>query len=357
MGLVRPPLPRAAPLDDARPATDAWTPLVSVIVVARNEEAHIGACLEGILRQDYPHDRLEVVVVDGMSEDRTGEVVAGFTRRAVPIRVLPNPAQQRAHGLNLGIQAARGEVICRIDARTRIDPTYVSSCLRTMQATGAAAVGAAMRPIWATPTQEAIALVMSHPLGVGNTQFRLGRKSGFVDIIYLGLYRREMFDRVGLFDEAPAIISEDTDLQYRIRRAGGTIYLNAGIPVYYQPRENFLGLWRLCFRYGGGLAGYVLKHRRFGAWRRLAAPALVLALVGLSAGAVVDRRLVWPLAVLIGVYLAATVGVSTAVAITHRKMALLGRVCLAFLCMHLGRGCGFWWRLLQRPKPGTYWGH
>jgi len=357
MGLVRSLQPLPVPVPDTQTAADGWRPLVSVIVVARNEEANIGPCLEGILSQDYPHDRLEVLVLDGMSEDRTRDVVAGYTHRGVSIRVLPNPVKQRAHGLNLGIRAARGEVICRIDARTRITPTYVSSCLRTMRAAGAEAVGAAMRPIAETATQEAIGLAMSHPFGVGDAQFRLGKKSGFVDTIYLGLYRREVFDRVGLFDDAAPVISEDTELHYRLRRGGGKIYLDSGISVFYAPREALRDLARLYFRYGGARAGYVLKHRRFGSWRRLVPPALVLALVGLSIGALVDQRLLWPLAALVGTYLASTIGVSSMLAIRRRNAALLGRLCLAFPCMHLAYGYGLWHRLLQRPKPGTYWGY
>jgi len=353
----RQPRPTETPVSDLQAAWRGRTPLVSVIVVARNEEANIGACLEGILSQDYPPDRMEVIVLDGMSGDRTREVVAGFAHRGVPVRVVPNPARQRTHGLNLGIQAARGEVICRIDARTRIPSTYVSSCLRAMRETGAEAVGAAMRPIAETLTQEVIGIAMSHPFGVGGAQFRLGKKSGFVDTVYLGLYRRDVFDHVGLFDEAAPVISEDTDLHYRLRRAGGKIYLDAGIPVYYKPRETFPSLWRLYFRYGGARAGYVLKHGRFTSWRRLVPPAFVLALAGLGAGALIDRHLLWPLAVVVGVYLAAAVGVSSAVAIRRGKLGLLGRLCLAFPCMHLAFGFGFWRRLLQRPKPGTYWGY
>jgi len=127
--------------------------------------------------------------------------------------------------------------------------------------------------------------------------------------------------------------------------------------VFYAPREALRDLARLYFRYGGARAGYVLKHRRFGSWRRLVPPALVLALVGLSIGALVDQRLLWPLAALVGTYLASTIGVSSMLAIRRRNAALLGRLCLAFPCMHLAYGYGLWHRLLQRPKPGTYWGY
>src|SRR2546428_3514787 len=290
MALVRPPRLREAPVSDPQALRRGWTPLVSVIVVARNEEANIGACLEGILSQDYPHDRMEVIVLDGMSGDRTREVVAGFAHRGVPIRMVPNPARQRTHGLNLGIQAARGEVICRIDARTRISSTYVSSCLRAMRETGAEAVGAAMRPITETLTQEAIGIAMSHPFGVGGAAFRLGKKSGFVDTVYLGLYRRDVFDRVGLFDEAAPVISEDTDLHYRLRRAGGKIYLDARIPVYYKPRGTFPDLWRVYFRYCGARAGYALKHGRFTSWRGLVPPPFLRAPSASSRGACVHPR-------------------------------------------------------------------
>jgi succinoglycan biosynthesis protein ExoA len=367
MSAIRSSIPIPVPVPDAHPgsasnegahlAEEAWTPFVSVVVVARNEQANLGACLECILSQDYTHDHMEVIVVDGMSEDRTRDIVTGFVGRGVPIRILSNPARQRTCGLNIGIQAAHGDVICRVDARTRIPSTYVSLCLRTMQKTGADIVGAAMRPIARTLTQEVIGTAMSHPFGVGNAQFRLGKSSGFVDTVYLGLHRRRVFDCVGLFDEAAPVISEDTELHHRLRQAGGKIYLDVGIPVYYEPRETFADLWKLYFRYGGARAGYVLKHRTFTSWRRLVPPTFILVLASLSAGAVLDRHLLVPLSAVAGVYLAATAGVSAGVAIRRRRLEVLGRLCLAFPCMHLAWALGFWRRLLQRPKPGTYWGY
>lgn len=332
-------------------------PFISVIMVVRNEEQNIADSLHAILRQRYPKDRMDVIVVDGMSNDRTREVIDRMRLDDVALRVLPNAALQRAHGLNIGVRAAQGDIICRIDARTRIDPTYLVDCVRALQATGADNVGGMQRPLAAAPTQEAIGLAMSHPFGVGGAEFRLGRRSGFVDTVYPGFFRRSVFDRVGLFDDTAAVISEDSDFNHRLRKAGGKVYLDSNIVVYYTPRETFADLWRLYFRYGGARAGAVLKQRTFMAWRQVVPPLFVLSLVGLCVVGLVERRAWVLLLATLGGYVTLDAVIAISLAVRRRSPALVWRLMLAFPCMHIAWGLGFWRRLLQRPRPGTYWGH
>ena len=148
--------------------------LVSVVLAVRNEEGHIGRSLAQLLDQDYPRDRLEVIVADGRSTDRTRAIVESFLGRELEIRLVDNPGLGRAQGLNAAIRIAKGEVIVRMDARTVIGPDYVSRCVRTLLETGADNVGGVQQPLADTPVQEAIGLAMSHPFGVGNAMFRLG---------------------------------------------------------------------------------------------------------------------------------------------------------------------------------------
>lgn len=335
----------------------AVLPTVSVIVVVRNEAGHIRECLERILSQDYPPDRMEVLVVDGMSDDGTREIVKALDGGPASLRVLPNPRLGRAQGLNVGVQAARGEIIARIDARTVVGKEYLRHCVTALQQSGADNVGGVQRALSSIPMQEAIGSAMAHPFGVGDAQFRLGRRSGFVDTVYPGCFRREVFDRVGLFDEDAPVISEDSDLNFRLRRAGGRVYLDTGIVVHYTPRETLADLWHLYFRYGGARAGNVIKHRTLSSWRPLAPVALVTALVGLSIASVGDRGALSWLVGVAGAYLITDTAVSAALAWPSRSLPLFARLLIVFPCMHLAYGLGFWRRLLQRPPPEAHWGY
>ena len=333
-------------------------PLVSVIVVVRDEEANISGCLAQLVAQDYPADRLEIVVVDGMSTDRTREIAETFATGKVSLRVVANPGMGRAPGLNVAILAARGDLIARVDARTRVGPDYVSRCVETLERTGAENVGGVQRPLGngdGTLTQEAIRISLAHPLGVGGAHFRLGRKSGYVDTVYLGCFRREVFDRLGLFDADAPIIGEDADINYRIRKAGGKVYLNSEIIGHYIPRDNYKDFWRMYFSYGAGKAGFLLKHGTLPAPRQLG--------LALFVGALGVLALAWPLERLSGqlflgllsAYVLGNLFVSASIALRAARFSLVPNLALAFACIHFGWAFGFFWRLAQRPKPGEYW--
>ena len=230
----------------------------------------------------------------------------------------------------------------------------------TLRRTGADNVGGVQRPIErvdASRTQRAIGIALGHRLGVGGAQFRLGGASGFVDTVYLGCFRREVFDRVGLFDADAAILSEDTDLNYRIRRAGGGVYLNSEITAAYVPRDNFRDFWRLYGRYGGGKAGFLLKHRTLAAPRQLALALFVGALGVLTLLAPFSRVSRQLFLGLLGAYVLGNVLVSLSIAVRERRLSLWPRLALAFACIHFGWAFGFFRRLAQRPKPGEYWKH
>lgn len=346
---------RSSPLPESFAKCQEVLPFVSVILVVRNEEANIARCLSQIVRQDYPSDRLEIIVADGMSTDRTGDLVKSYATDGIPVRVVPNPGLGRSQGLNVAIRSARGDAIARVDARTVIGPEYLSRCVRALLATGAENVGGMQKPIANTPTQEAIGLALAHPFGVGNARFRLGGKSGYVDTVYLGCFRREIFDRVGLFDEEASVINEDSDMNQRIREAGGKVYFDRDIVAHYYPRETFRDFWKLYFRYGGGRAGNFLKHGRLTSWRYIVAPLFTLCIVGLTVATALNHVFWVPLIGLLVTYAVADSVVSFRLARQQNKLALFPRLLLAFPCMHFAWAFGFWKRLLVPDKPSTYW--
>jgi glycosyltransferase involved in cell wall biosynthesis len=333
---------------------------VTVIVPVRNERERIGDCLEHILAQSYPRDRLEVLVVDGGSTDGTREFMEharpnGAEGGGPSVRLLDNPKGQRASGLNIGINAARGDVIVRVDARCSIPPDYIEKGVRTLDETGADIVGGVPQALATSATQHAIGIVLSHPFGIGNSAFRLGKRNGDVDTLYLGCYRRDVFTRVGLFDEDSAVISEDSDLNQRIREAGGRVYLNADMRAPYYPRETFGEFWRIAFRYGGARAGNLLKHRRLTSWRQTVPPGFVLALAALAALSPWNRGSLATLAGIGGLYLMLDIAIAAVASRRRGAWRLFPRLLLLFPCMHFGWALGFWKRLLVPPPAGQYW--
>jgi len=200
---------------------------VTVIVPCRNERRYIAACLDSILATAYPADRLEVLVVDGASDDGTRDAVRAYAAREPRVRLLDNPRRSAPAALNLGIRAARGEIIARMDAHVVYPPHYLPVLVEALLETGADNVGC---PIVTLPADEsatarAIACALSHPFGVGNSRFRIGsavRRE--VDTVPFGCFRRDVFDRVGLFDEE-LIRNQDDEFNFRLIRSGGRVLL------------------------------------------------------------------------------------------------------------------------------------
>jgi glycosyltransferase involved in cell wall biosynthesis len=209
-------------------------PFVSVVVPCRNEERHIAACLESIVATDYPTELLEVLVVDGESEDRTCAIVSDAARRHSFVRLLSNPERVTPTALNIGIAAARGQVIVRMDAHARFPAAYIRAGVEVLEQTNADLAGGPVRtrPGADTHVARAIALATSHPFGVGNSRFRVSTRAGFVDTVPFGAFRRSVFERVGPFDPRLAR-NQDNELNSRIIASGGAIYLTPAMTAEY----------------------------------------------------------------------------------------------------------------------------
>jgi succinoglycan biosynthesis protein ExoA len=202
-----------------------------------------------------------------------------------------------------------------------------------------------------------VGIALSHPFGVGNAQFRLGRQSGFVDTVYLGCFKREIFEQVGYFDEDAPVISEDSDMNYRIRKAGGKVYFNKDIVAYYYPRDNFRDLARLYFRYGGAKAGNFLKIKSLTAWRQLVPPLFLGSIIILALASFLSMWARVAFVSILGTYLLLDLFVSLCLALKEKQFALFHRLFVVFPTLHFPWAMGFFTRLVQRPGPGTYWGY
>ena len=313
--------------------TDRW-PAVSVVIPARNAAATIGATLDAALAQDYPGP-LEVIVGDGSDDDATARVIAA---RYPAVRRVPNPAGITSAGLNAAIAAARGQVIVRCDAHAVLPPGYVTRALATLRRTGAANVGGRQVPVGRTRFQRAVARAMTSPLGSGDSRYKVGGPAGSVDTVYLGVFRRDALAAVGGFDET-IVHNQDYELNWRLRRAGGTVWFDPALAVRYLPRATLPALARQYFNYGRWKNVVLRRHPRSLRLRQLAPPALVLGLA-LSAGC---AALGWlgaaapvPLA-----WLGALLAGSVALGIRRRDPAAALLLPAAWATMHLSWGIGF----------------
>jgi glycosyltransferase involved in cell wall biosynthesis len=240
------------PESENSPSLPEELPWVTVIIPCREEERHIGRTLAAVLANDYPRERLEVLVVDGMSADGTRKVIEEFTRAHGFIRLLDNPKKITAAALNLGISQARGEVILRVDSHSAIPPNYISTLVDWQRRTGADNVGGVCinLPGSETAMARAIALAQSHPFGIGDAYFRLGtRIPRWVDTVPFGCFRREVFARVGLFDE-DHVRTEDDEFNLRLKKHGGHLLLVPDLKVHYYTRETLSKIGRMYYQYG-----------------------------------------------------------------------------------------------------------
>lgn len=322
-------------------------PFVSVILAVRDEERYIAQALEAVLQQSYPPRDIEILVADGDSEDRTREVVASLALQDARVRLLHNPLRRVAGGLNVGLRAARGEVIVRVDGHCVIPPDYIATCVRMLRAGEADCVGGPVRAEGETTMGRAIARAMSTPFGVGGAAFRWANVVREVDSLPFGAWRREVFEVIGHFDEM-LVRNQDDELSDRLRRSGGRIMMDPAIPVRYFSRNRLGGLWRQYLEYGFWKVRVIRKR---GGWpsspRHLVPAVFVCAVLGSLVAAAATRLSFLPVCVL-GPYavflLAATV--QSFASLRDRAVLL---VPFALVAMHVGYGVGFLLALAAAP--------
>jgi succinoglycan biosynthesis protein ExoA len=175
-----------------------------VIVPCRDEQNWVGYCLDSVLASEYPASRMEVVVADGMSRDGTRAIVESYAARDQRVRLIDNPERITPVALNRAVEAARGDIILRLDAHAQIAPEYVRRGVADLDSTGADNVGGAMRTVArdSGPFAEAIRIVLTHQFGVGNSRFRTGsERPRWVDTVFGGCWRRQVFHKIGKFNE------------------------------------------------------------------------------------------------------------------------------------------------------------
>ncbi len=310
-------------------------PLVTVLVPARNEEVHLGDCLDSILAQTYTN--LDVVVVDGASTDKTADIVREYAARDPRVRLASNPAAITPVSLNVGLREAKGKWLVRVDAHSTVPPEYVDIAVTHLKEDKWGGVGGRKDGVGITSAGRAIAVAMASPFGVGNSTYHHGTGVQSVDHIPFGAYPVDLARSIGGWDEKLKV-NQDFEFDWRIRDAGHELLFDPALRIDWLCRQSVGDLWKQYVRYGRGKAKVMAMHPRSIAIRHLVAPALVAWLV--LAVVIAPARLMLS-AIMIAPYV---LGVAVASALTARKVGRGDRkhLPLIFPAMHLGWGYGFY---------------
>lgn len=311
-------------------------PMVSVVIPMRNEADWLERCLGSVFGQDYPPDCMEVIVVDGMSDDGSYETLCQLAADEPRLRVLRNPARIVPSSLNLAINEALGEIVVRVDSHTILDPEYISRGVEILERTGADNVGGPMRSIGGGAVGDAIADAMASRFGIG-AYFHFATEERESDTVYMGMWPRRVFENVGLFDEE-LVRNQDDEFNYRIRKAGGRIIVSPAMLSDYQNRQSWQKLRRQFYEYGVWKVRVLQKHPGQMSLRHFVPPLFDLGLIlGIFVG------IFWPPALL--AVSAATVlylGVMACVSVASQGSLSRGlRMFVALTIIHHAWALGF----------------
>jgi succinoglycan biosynthesis protein ExoA len=315
-------------------------PVVTLIIPMLDERRRIRGCLESILAQDYPLDRVEILLVDGRSTDGTREIAREImaANPQVAISLIDNEKRIPAAAMNLGILRARGTYVLRLDAHCEAAPDFIRKTIEVLDRTGAGCVGGSVTSVGEGRTARAVALAMSSRFGVGNAHFRYAREERTVDAVAYGAYRRAIFDEIGLYDE-DLVYSEDNELNDRLTRMGRKVVLSPEIRVRYYTRETLPALWQQYFRYGRGRTRYMVRAPSSIRLRHLAPLALLAFLQITLLLGFFDERFWLAMLGVLGLWLVSAV-IATLRIGPARGGDALALLPLAFACQHFGYGAG-----------------
>ena len=316
--------------------------MISVICPIYNEEKYIARCVESILEQDYPQDDMEVLFMDGMSTDRTRDILARYVAQYPFIRVEDNLERIVPYAMNRGIAASRGDVIIRLDGHAFYPKNYFSTLVRSLNELHADNVGAVCRTDVLNHTAKALAIreVLSHRLGVGNSAFRVGiSKVMSVDTVPFGCFRRDVFDRYGLYD-VRLVRNQDIELNKRISNHGGKIYIVPDTYCVYYARETYAGLAKNNYQNGKWNIQTVYYTK---SWRSLSVRHFVPGIFVLAIVLPMLIGLFWMLmlyvALLVVVLYMLAIGCVALRCAVSKRLSVI-HLCCAFVVLHVSYGIG-----------------
>ena len=318
-------------------------PAVSVVVPCRNEKDHIEACVRSILAQEAPPQGFEVIVADGMSDDGTRDILKQFAAEDPRLRVIDNPGRITPCGINAGIRHARGQYIAIMGAHTDYAPDYLRKCVQILdEHPEVCCSGGPILSQGKNVFGRGVAAAMSHPVGVGNAKHRFPDYEGYAEGACFPMFRRETFDKIGLYDES-LVRNQDDELNYRVARHGGRIFISPQARCSYHVRERPSQLFWQYFQYGYWRVAVLKKHQLPASIRQIAPSTLLfLMLVLLGVGLCLPGWGRLTAAVLPVAYASILIGAAAGVAIKQGILIGLMLPCAAAI-MHIASAAGFFW--------------
>ena len=327
------------------------TLFISIILPVRNEAKSMGVSLKNILNQINLVYSFEVIVVDGLSTDDTRYIVKEYQQNHSNIILIDNPEKIVPIGFNKALLIAKGDIIIRIDGHTVIAPDYVANCVKLLQESEADNVGGRMNAMGTSRFGKAVAIATSTPFGVGGSRFHYSEKEEWVDSVYMGAWKREVFEKIGLFDEE-LVRNQDDEFNYRLRKSGGKILLSPAIKSKYTVRSNPTALWKQYFQYGYWKIRVLQKHPKQMSLRQFIPPAFVISII---ACITLFLSFSWgwiPFTLIAGSYIIANL-VASIIVSSNKGWKHLLRLPLVFAILHLSYGTGF---LIGLFKFWNRWG-
>lgn len=320
-------------------------PFVSILLPILNEADYISSTIKSVLAQNYPKNLTEVIIIDGMSDDGTREIIESCMSVDTRIKLIDNPKKIVSTALNLGIKEAKGDIIIRIDGHCELNNDFISKNIEILnEYPDVVSTGGPINHQGNSNLGKAIALAMSHPLGIGNAFHRYTNYEGYVEGAQFPALRASIFDKVGYFDEN-FVRNQDDEFNYRIKQSGGTIFISPRIKYKYFVRENYLSLFKQYLQYGFWRIPFLFKHNRFASLRQLVPSLFLLVCIFLVITGLYYKSLfvtiIFPL-----VYLLVIFFVTFFLFMKERKIIII-YFPWAIILMHIGYAFGFFYGIFK----------
>lgn len=315
--------------------------LVTAMVVVRNEEEYIKISLKSLLEQNFPENQYEVIIIDGMSDDNTmkniQEIIANY-KGQVQIKILQNEKKLLAPGWNLGIKNAQGKYVIRIDAHAKASKDFIKKSIETMKELpeDVACVGGKLTSVSLEDDDKTISKVLSSPFGIGNSKFRYSDKAQYTDTVAFGLYRKEVFEKVGYFDENLAR-NQDNNMHNRIRKAGYKFYFNPEIQSEYYVRNSLKKMMKQGFQNGKWNIIVFRQDKESLSIRHLVPLMFVLSIILMTILSFVHKIFLYLFILELVLYI--LLGIIFAIKKTKNIFEIL-KMILYFLLLHISYGTG-----------------
>jgi glycosyltransferase involved in cell wall biosynthesis len=322
--------------------TEKDLPFISIIIPSRNEEKFIQKCLDSIIDQTYPKDKLELLVVDGMSIDKTREVIKEYSQKHSFITLLENARKVTPFAMNIGIRNSRGEVIVLVNAHSILDRSFLKNSIEYLKKTDADAVGGMLNTLndGTSIISKAIPLATDSIFGAGGRRYRSRVEEGFVrDTLPYCAYRRDLIDKIGWIDE-DLIRDQDEEFNYRILKSGGKIYYTPQIKSYLFIRPSFRKLWKQHFQYGYFKPLVAQKVGGILTWRQTIPSIFVSSLFITGLFSFFIRYSLWGFLLILGSYIGVNILFSLILSIKE-GLRLFPFIAISFATLHVSYGVGY----------------